>query len=179
MYSIDQGVDGIPANSTAVHGSSLKFTIDAIHGSYEGTVSADSATIEGTWTQGRPLPLELRRATKETAWQRDPAPHTIQFVTVDNNVKLEVLDFGGSGRPLVLLTGLGNNAPVFDKFAPKLISSCHVTPSRGAALAPPALLRRSPPTTRPIGSATMSWQSSMFSRSTGRCWPGTPLPVRS
>lgn len=126
MYSIDQGVNGIPANSTAVHGSSLKFTIDAIHGSYEGTVSADGATIDGTWTQGRPLPLELKRPSKETAWQRDPAPHTIQFVTVDNNVKLEVLDFGGSGCPLVLLTGLGNNAHVFDKFAPKLISSCHV-----------------------------------------------------
>jgi non-heme chloroperoxidase len=72
------------------------------------------------------LPLNFQRPTKETAWQRDPAPHTIQFVTVDHDVKLEVLDFGGSGRALVLLTGLGNNAHVFDKFAPKLTASCHV-----------------------------------------------------
>jgi non-heme chloroperoxidase len=126
MYSIDQGTEGSPADSTMLQGSSLKFTIDAIHGTFEGTVSGDGASIEGTWTQGRPLTLELKRATKETAWPRDPAPHTIQFVTVDNNVKLEVLDFGGSGRPLILLTGLGNNAHVFDRFAPKLSSSCHV-----------------------------------------------------
>jgi pimeloyl-ACP methyl ester carboxylesterase len=47
-------------------------------------------------------------------------------VTVDKDVKLEVLDWGGSGRPVVLLTGLGNNAHVFDKFAPKLTASYHV-----------------------------------------------------
>lgn len=48
------------------------------------------------------------------------------FITLDNNVKLEVLDWGGSGRPLVLLTGLGDNAHVYDKFAPKLTASYHV-----------------------------------------------------
>jgi pimeloyl-ACP methyl ester carboxylesterase len=48
------------------------------------------------------------------------------LVTVDANVKLEVLDWGGSGRPLVLLTGLGDNAHVYDDFAPKLTGSYHV-----------------------------------------------------
>lgn len=56
----------------------------------------------------------------------DPTTHNVRFVTVDNEVKLEVLDFGGSGLPLVLLTGLGNNAHVYDKFAPKLTASYHV-----------------------------------------------------
>jgi non-heme chloroperoxidase len=60
-----------------------------------------------------------------TSW-RDPSPHTIQFVTVDKNVRLEVLDWGGSGRPLVLLAGGGNTAHVFDEFAPKLTASYHV-----------------------------------------------------
>jgi hypothetical protein len=36
------------------------------------------------------------------AW-KDPSPHITQFVTVDKNVRLEVLDWGGSGRPLALL----------------------------------------------------------------------------
>jgi pimeloyl-ACP methyl ester carboxylesterase len=45
---------------------------------------------------------------------------------VDTNVKLEVLDWGGSGRPVVLLTGLGNNAHVYDEFATKLTPSYHV-----------------------------------------------------
>jgi non-heme chloroperoxidase len=56
----------------------------------------------------------------------DTTPHTVQFITVDTDVKLEVLDWGGVGRPLVFLTGLGNNAHVYDKFAPKFISNYHV-----------------------------------------------------
>jgi pimeloyl-ACP methyl ester carboxylesterase len=45
---------------------------------------------------------------------------------VDQTVRLEVLDWGGSGRPLVLLPGLGNTAHVFDDFAPKLAAKNHV-----------------------------------------------------
>lgn len=56
----------------------------------------------------------------------DSSPHKIQFVTVDQDVKLEVLDWGGTGRPIILLAGLGNDAHVFDQFAPKLASSYHV-----------------------------------------------------
>jgi hypothetical protein len=56
----------------------------------------------------------------------DSTAHTVQFITVDENVKLEVLDWGGSGRLVVLLTGMGNNAHVFDKFAPRLTAAYHV-----------------------------------------------------
>jgi pimeloyl-ACP methyl ester carboxylesterase len=51
---------------------------------------------------------------------------TVRFITVDKDVQLEVLDWGGSGRPVVLLAGLGDTAHVFDKFAPKLTRDCHV-----------------------------------------------------
>jgi len=57
---------------------------------------------------------------------RDPSPHATQFVTVDKDVRLEVLDWGGSGRPVVLLAGGGNTAHVFDEFAPKLTRNYHV-----------------------------------------------------
>lgn len=56
----------------------------------------------------------------------DPSRHTIQFVSVEDNVKLEVIDWGGSGRALVLLAGLGNTAHVYDGFAPKLTGHYHV-----------------------------------------------------
>lgn len=56
----------------------------------------------------------------------DSTAHTVQFVTVDRGVRLEVLDWGGSGRPVVLLAGLGFTAHVFDTFAPKLATSYHV-----------------------------------------------------
>ena len=128
MLSIDQSPDrgaGTPVTSFSVDGSNIRFGIGAVRGSYDGKLSADGASISGTWTQGRPLPLEFRRATKETAWL-DPSPHRTQFIAVENNIKLEVLDWGGSGRPLVLFAGLGNTAHVFDKFAPKLSSAYHV-----------------------------------------------------
>jgi len=57
---------------------------------------------------------------------KDPSPHTTRFVTVDKDVRLEVLDWGGSGRPIVLLAGGGNTAHVFDDFAPKLTAHYHV-----------------------------------------------------
>jgi non-heme chloroperoxidase len=56
----------------------------------------------------------------------DKAPHRAQMITVADDVQLEVLDFGGKGRPIVLLAGLGNTAHVFDDFAPKLTGAGHV-----------------------------------------------------
>src|SRR5262249_23392702 len=103
----------------------VKFVVDAVRGTYSGTISADANSIDGTWTQRQSLPMVLRRATAGTAW-KDPATHAISFVSVQENVKLEILDFGGSGRPLVFLAGLGNTAHVFDKFAPKFIATHHV-----------------------------------------------------
>jgi non-heme chloroperoxidase len=126
MYSIDQTTNAIPVNSVTLEGTSLKFTVDMVRGTFDGKISANGNSIAGTWSQGQPLPLELRRATKETAWQREPTPHAIQFVNVEKDVKLEVLDWGGTGRPVVLLTGLGDNAHRFDKFALKLTGTYHV-----------------------------------------------------
>src|ERR1700680_1789264 len=64
--------------------------------------------------------------SQQSASWRDPSSHTVQFVTVEKDVKLEVLDWGGSGRPLVLLAGLGNNVHIFVAFAPKLTAAAHV-----------------------------------------------------
>ena len=68
----------------------------------------------------------LAPLSRQSAAWRDPSPHTVQFVTVDKDVRLEVLDWGGSGRPVVLLAGGGNTAHVFDEFAPKLTANYHV-----------------------------------------------------
>jgi non-heme chloroperoxidase len=57
---------------------------------------------------------------------RDPSPHRATAVSVEPGVSLEVLDWGGTGRPLVLLAGLDNTAHVFDEFAPRLKSLGHV-----------------------------------------------------
>lgn len=56
----------------------------------------------------------------------DRSHHSIQFVTVEKDVRLEVLDWGGVGQPLILLAALGDTAHVFRNFAPKLIDTYHV-----------------------------------------------------
>jgi non-heme chloroperoxidase len=56
--------------------------------------------------------------------QQDTSPHKIHLVTVEQGVQLEVLDWGGSGSPLVFLGG--SDAHVFDDFAPKFTQSHHV-----------------------------------------------------
>lgn len=130
MASIDQSPDRgarLAADSVSVEGTSFKMAVAAIRGSYDGTIAPDGNFITGTWTQGLPLPLTLTRATPETAW-KDPSSHTASFVTVDRDVRLEVLDWGGpsTGRTLVLVPGLGNTAHIFDVLATKLTARYHV-----------------------------------------------------
>jgi non-heme chloroperoxidase len=56
----------------------------------------------------------------------DTAPHRVGFVTVARGVRLEYLDFGGTGEPLVLLAGIGNTAHAYDDFAPAFTDRFHV-----------------------------------------------------
>lgn len=48
----------------------------------------------------------------------DRSPHRSGFVTA-NGVRLHYLDWGGRGETLLLLTGMGNSAHIFDDLAPK------------------------------------------------------------
>ena len=125
VYSIDQVPEALPVESITLTGDSLAFSVPDVRGTYAGKVSADGASIAGTWTQNRPRPLEFQRATTATAW---PIGHvrSTHFVTVAKGVRLEVLDSGGTGRPVVLLAGLGNTAHIFDGFAVKLREKYHV-----------------------------------------------------
>lgn len=56
----------------------------------------------------------------------DASPHKVTFVTVEPGVKLQVLDWGGTGRPLVFLAGLGGTAHGFDTFALNFTNRYHV-----------------------------------------------------
>ncbi len=70
-----------------------------------------------------------RRSYDLTASSRpDPLSpgEKVQFVTVEEGVRLEVLDWGGSGSPLIFLAGAGDTAHSFDSFAPKFTSQNHV-----------------------------------------------------
>ena len=69
-------------------------------------------------------------ALSTVAHAQDTTAHAIQFVTVESDVKLEVVDWGGPSTAnapvLILLAGLGDTAHRFDSFAPKLTARYRV-----------------------------------------------------
>jgi uncharacterized protein len=75
MDSIDQGANGIPIKSITLQNSKLTLDVQAVHGTYDGIVNKDASEIDGTWSQGRPMPLNFKRANGETSKpEHKPAP---------------------------------------------------------------------------------------------------------
>jgi squalene-hopene/tetraprenyl-beta-curcumene cyclase len=61
--------DDVHVDSLAFNGSNLKLTFNGGEGTFEGKINADSSSIVGTWTwSDHSMPLELRRASEDTAW---------------------------------------------------------------------------------------------------------------
>ena len=58
-YSIDQSPEPMHTSDVSLKGSTFKFSIPSLHGSYEGNVSADGSSIRGVWTQGGSSDAEL------------------------------------------------------------------------------------------------------------------------
>ncbi len=56
---------------------------------------------------------------------RDKSPHKSAIVTA-NGIKMHYLDWGGTGEVIILLTGFGNDAHVYDDFAPSFTDKFHV-----------------------------------------------------
>jgi uncharacterized protein (TIGR03435 family) len=84
LYTVDQPSAPV-ATTIAWDGSTVKMTIPAANGKYEGKLSADGNSIAGTWTQGAPLALNLARATPETAWAiPEPPPPPVRMAANAN-----------------------------------------------------------------------------------------------
>jgi uncharacterized protein (TIGR03435 family) len=91
FYSIDQTAMPFKVASVSLVGTSVKFAVDLIGGTYEGKLSDDGNTLNGTWTQGStPLPLALSRATKETAWEIPAPPPPPKLMPADADPSFEV-----------------------------------------------------------------------------------------
>ena len=70
-------------------------------------------------------PTEQGGGTASQDTSSAPTPVT-GFVQVADGVLVEYRDWGGEGPPIVLLTGLGNTAAVFDDLAPRLTANHRV-----------------------------------------------------
>jgi len=119
LDSIDQGAK-IPVDTTVFESGTLRLSLKAIGGSYEGTLNAEGSALEGTWSQGgRKLPLTFNRQEAPFALNRPqlpkaPFPYESREVTFNSeagNVRLAgtlLLPAGEGPFPaVVLVTGSG------------------------------------------------------------------------
>jgi uncharacterized protein (TIGR03435 family) len=91
FYSIDQGAQPIPVTRITLDGTTLKYNIIAFDLKYEGKLSADGNTIEGSSTQGgNALPLTFTRATPATEWAIPKPPPPIPPMSADAKPTFEV-----------------------------------------------------------------------------------------
>ncbi len=90
FYSIDQSGQGFAGNAVSLQGTTFKAAIPAIGGSYEGKLSADGSSINGTFTQGSPIPLVLTKATAPTEWVIPEAPKPLRPMAADAKPTFEV-----------------------------------------------------------------------------------------
>lgn len=74
LDSVDQGAMGLPGSNAILKDRAFTFAIPSVRGTYVGTLGADGNSIDGTWTQGTPLPLKFVRATVATVPTPEPTP---------------------------------------------------------------------------------------------------------
>ncbi len=74
MDSVDQGAYGIPITTVTLKDSKFSLVVDAVHGTYEGTVNKDASEIDGTWSQGQPIELNFRRSATPLPPPAPPKP---------------------------------------------------------------------------------------------------------
>jgi non-heme chloroperoxidase len=90
------------------------------------TLTVSSRGMLGNTLAACPLPATRTDVPSHISSWNDRSAHTSRFVTVDDGVALEVLDWGGKGAPIILLPGLGATAHSFDELALLLAKSNRV-----------------------------------------------------
>jgi len=130
LYSIDQRSPAIPATTFTRNGSSVKMTVTQLRGTYEGRVSGDGNSIEGTWAQEGgppPGPLNLTRATPETAWAIPDPPPPPKPMAADAKPAFEVATIKPSdpARPGKLFTVRGQEVITINTTLSDLITMAY------------------------------------------------------
>ena len=111
LYSIDESPQPFRVSSISQDGSTVKFAIELNGTTYEGKLNAANTVIAGTWTQAvKPLPLDLTRATPETAWAIPAPPPPRKLMPADAEPGIEVAtikpnDSGGSSMQVLTFRG--------------------------------------------------------------------------
>jgi non-heme chloroperoxidase len=134
IHSLDETDVPIVTKNVKVDGRNITMTFDMnsdpwfdYHRVYQATLGANGTTMDGTWrtTQGPPLKFAMNyHRVARASWSVIEPKATM--VAVEPGVEVEAFDWGGSGRPVLLLAGLGNTGHVFYKIIPSLQAHHHV-----------------------------------------------------
>jgi uncharacterized protein (TIGR03435 family) len=89
LYTVDQPSPPIATTITR-DGPTVKIAIPSMAGAYEGKLNVDGNSITGSLTQGAKMPLNLARATPETAWAIPEPPPPPSRMAPDANPAFEV-----------------------------------------------------------------------------------------
>jgi hypothetical protein len=74
LDSVDQSAYGIPVTTVTLKDFKFSLIVDAVHGTYEGTVNKDASEIDGTWSQGQPIDLNFHRSATPLPPPAPPKP---------------------------------------------------------------------------------------------------------
>lgn len=91
LDSIDQKANGLPCANFRLEQKTLAFEVPSVGGKWHGTISEDSATLSGSWSQGAEMPLVFRRDQLFAAAAKPSQVDGIWLGTIDaRGAKLRV-----------------------------------------------------------------------------------------
>lgn len=123
---VDNTFEGIAASAVVIEGDSNRVELQNADDAVRDVGTGNRVTRAGGVPRESGAPVgEVLQAAPAQEWT-DPSLHEIRYVTVAPDVRLEVLDWGGDGLPLVFLAGANFNAHPFDDFAPRFTGTHRV-----------------------------------------------------
>lgn len=72
--SLDRGVSGLPCANVRFEGNRFSFDVPVVRGQWSGTLSASGSQLNGKWSQGADLPLNLTHQAVALAPEKPKAP---------------------------------------------------------------------------------------------------------
>jgi pimeloyl-ACP methyl ester carboxylesterase len=144
LDSIDQGAAGIAIPSITLKDSKISFAVPSIQGLYDGKLNAAGTAIEGVWSQGQPMPLNLTRTTPaprsdiDGAWlgqlHAGAMPLRLVFHIASTakglTANMDSLDQGAKGIPASAVTRTGSNLSIeFKQIGGKFEGSIYRNPA--------------------------------------------------
>ncbi len=133
IYSTQESEVPIATRNVKIDGSTITMAFDMnsdpwlnYRRTYQATLSSDGKSLGGTWEVpgGLNVPMVYYRTPPVTLHILQPTRDL--YIDVAEGVKDEVLDWGGSGRPMVLLAGQGVTARGWRSIIPGLVTKYHV-----------------------------------------------------